>query len=705
MTEEIGLKVTSEADRTVIDNFVAALRTMQSAGGDLATALESTVSPAEDAGRAVEDTGKKIQEAGQKGETGATGLAEVAKQFRDIYEAGKYALATAEKVYSVVIGSYMRAANQIGDIADLTGDSVESISRLSAVFKVTGVDIGNQAFLLRQFNQGLSTMREQLDSGTKLSGPFSEAMAKLGIPLSELQAPTASLGTLFPAIVAGLQSLPAGAERSAAALDILGRGAMELNDVLGMSPERMRAIMNQADRLGTTLSEKDTQAAEDLEQQLYQLQMVGEAMSKSFASVVVPLLGDVAAGFNGIIEAAATSQDTLQSVKDFLDKYGKEHRIKIDINTPPPDVVKQTWDNFTAGLDAFRGGGEVVAATTDILNDRVSRMIDIGNRVPIMQDKIARTLQYFVNYKGDFQQMLDVQQWFAGRLRLYEQMARQYEDFAKGEHVYAEDYINSLHGGAAAAAAAIPPHVDLSTAMAALGMEAGKDAPSVEDFAKAIRDSQAAAEDAKMAYDDAVLSADELGKHWEEAFGKAAEEKVALTTGELHNLAGDLLGVTEKALATGKSLPLSQLVDLATKANNARTYINQLDMDPAVKAALLDILNQAIGKLGEIEAMAGGAAAAMNQIPPAAYTGMGGHEAGAPAVGYQHGGWITEPIVGRGLWTQRRYTLGEGGPEEVRPPGRALTAPPANERPQIIQLVVDGQVLARTVARQAARRM
>lgn len=61
-------------------------------------------------------------------------------------------------------------------------------------------------------------------------------------------------------------------------------------------------------------------------------------------------------------------------------------------------------------------------------------------------------------------------------------------------------------------------------------------------------------------------------------------------------------------------------------------------------------------------------------------TGIGGMFTGGSSAGQSpydsgiamaQGGWITEPIVGRGINTGKRYTLGERGPELVTPAGQA----------------------------------
>lgn len=218
------------------------------------------------------------------------------------------------------------------------------------------------------------------------------------------------------------------------------------------------------------------------------------------------------------------------------------------------------------------------------------------------------------------------------------------------------------------------------------------------DLTRELQDQRQAVEDLKLSQLDGILAIAAHGRAMDEAFAEAHREGVKLSAEEITRLTKGLFDAAGEAVALGKSIPLAEVDNLQDSSENLRKAIAGMSGTDAEKAALLAYLDLANEKLAAAESHARNASLGIGAVgvapnaPPEGTTAAGD-------VQMAGGGTIAEPVVGRGLNTGRRYMFGEGGTvEEVRP-----VAGGGGGGVQIIQLVVDGRVLAEVVAAHTAR--
>ena len=126
------------------------------------------------------------------------------------------------------------------------GGSAEDASRLAHAFTMTGVP-------MEQATKGLGILSKHFAAN--------DAAAKsLGISFRDSAGHVKPMGELLPQIAERFAKMPAGAERSALAMQLFGKGGMAMLPFLAKGKDGVAALMAESDKFGTTLSGKDLEA-------------------------------------------------------------------------------------------------------------------------------------------------------------------------------------------------------------------------------------------------------------------------------------------------------------------------------------------------------------------------------------------------------------------------------------------------------------
>jgi len=186
---------------------------------------------------------------------------------------------------SGVAGSFVAAAKQFaGSGAELaklsrqTGASVDQLSRLRSMAQQTGVDFEDVAGATEELNIRLG---EAIQDKT---GPLYESFQKLG--LSAQQLADMPVTERFATIGEALRGIQNQAERGFLADEIMGGDAFKMLPLLMRGREGFAALNQEAERLGSVMSEDDANAAVALTNAWTDLkEVMGNAVNKAGAAV------------------------------------------------------------------------------------------------------------------------------------------------------------------------------------------------------------------------------------------------------------------------------------------------------------------------------------------------------------------------------------------------------------------------------------
>ncbi len=157
------------------------------------------------------------------------------------------------------------------------GGTAEDASRLGHAFTMTGIDTDMATRALGIFSKNSTNAGDSLTefeskqaaalaSGKPFNGTLkgnAAAFATLGVnirgPKGELQ----NMGKLLPQVAEQFMDMKDGPEKTALALKLFGRNGMAMMPFLNKGAAGVKALMQESDKLGTTLSTKDLKAVKE----------------------------------------------------------------------------------------------------------------------------------------------------------------------------------------------------------------------------------------------------------------------------------------------------------------------------------------------------------------------------------------------------------------------------------------------------------
>jgi hypothetical protein len=206
---------------------------------------------------------------------------------------GKAALGAAGGLLALVERSAASAAN-IDDMSRRLGIGTTELQRLS--FAATQAGSGPEAL-----GTAIKVLNKQIDDARKGTGPAAEAFAKLGISIESLNGKSAEqqLGILAD----GISQVDDPATRTALALDLLGRGGLELLPALADGAAGLKAMGDEAERSGLVLREDAIAAAAEFDDQVGKLKMQVVAFARDIGIELIPVVQKLAENWRDFLPA------------------------------------------------------------------------------------------------------------------------------------------------------------------------------------------------------------------------------------------------------------------------------------------------------------------------------------------------------------------------------------------------------------------
>lgn len=214
----------------------------------------------------------------------------------------KTGLATAGKVGAAALGAVTAAAGLMtksildgtkevasyGDNIDKAsqkmGISAEAYQEWDAVLQHSGTSID-------ALGRGMITLSKQAQKG-------GDAFKKLG--LSEKEVANMSQEDLFSAVIAGLQDMEEGTERTALAAKLLGGSAKELGPLLNTSAEDTEAMRKRVRELGGVMSNDAVKAAAKYQDSLQDMQTALDGAKRGITAEFLPAVTSVMDGLTEV---------------------------------------------------------------------------------------------------------------------------------------------------------------------------------------------------------------------------------------------------------------------------------------------------------------------------------------------------------------------------------------------------------------------
>jgi hypothetical protein len=232
------------------------------------------------------------------------------------------------------VGSFSSVASEVRKMQGIMGGSAEDVSRLRFAAEEVGVSAETVSKSFRMLSTHLVT--------------HDKAAQAVGVSYKNLDGSMKAPQELLGQVADQLNKLPAGAERSALAAKLFGRGFAELNPLLKQGSEGIKKFAEESDILGLTMSQKDVDAAKAMTMANRELHAVIKGVFVEIGRTVMPTL----AAF-----ATTISHGALQ-IKNFINEHqnlGTAIKIMGGIVAGVATVILQYFA-IQKGVAAFEAG-------------------------------------------------------------------------------------------------------------------------------------------------------------------------------------------------------------------------------------------------------------------------------------------------------------------------------------------------------------
>lgn len=390
---------------------------------------------------------------------------------------------------SMVVKGSIDAADEMSKTAQKAGLTIESMSRLAYAGRYADVSLGTLSTSITKLSRNMSDIAR--GGGKDAQAAFDQ----LGISVNDAEGNFRSADQIIYDVADRFQAMPNGVEKTALAVRLFGRAGAEMIPLLNGGSEGLRAMADEADRLGFTLDQQTGTAAEAFNDRITKLQSILGGLGNKLMVAVLPALtalqtrllsaAEEGANFDGIIAGIGGAMNILtraivlvfDHLEDLYDlfKLWAAARIIVFIGSVAGAMIQLAKTARTAGI--------AMMIVTNITKAKITAIVLLAAAIAKLTGTYE-TLEGWVKSLGE------------------EIMAALPESLRQG--------IEDL-GGSLASLAGDIDSVDHSAAQA-LGGYLDRNEEVIDSFGQVGESAGRAGQDAAAALDEAGESADNLAE-------------------------------------------------------------------------------------------------------------------------------------------------------------------------------------------------
>ena len=185
-------------------------------------------------------------------------------------------IALAGAGIALAVRRQLTAADEMGKAAQSLGVPVEALSQLAHAADLSGASFGT-------LETGLRVLSKSMVEGE-------EKFAALGIALRDEAGAMRGTGDVLADFANVLAAMPDGAEKTALALDVLGRSGSELIPMLNAGAVGLREMMAEAEALGLTITPEMARSAAEFNDNITRLQGTLRGLWRQVSAELAPVM-------------------------------------------------------------------------------------------------------------------------------------------------------------------------------------------------------------------------------------------------------------------------------------------------------------------------------------------------------------------------------------------------------------------------------
>ncbi len=176
-------------------------------------------------------------------------------------------------------------ADELANLAQKTGVSVEALSALTYVAQMSDTDLQGLVKGLQRLSVAMFDTQVQGEEG-------SAALKALGVSAVDTSGQIRPTEQVLLDLADKFADMPDGADKAALAIKLFGKEGMSLIPLLNQGRAGITALMEETERLGLVINSQTAQAAELLNDNLDRLRAMLEGVQRQIGAAVIPVLAD-----------------------------------------------------------------------------------------------------------------------------------------------------------------------------------------------------------------------------------------------------------------------------------------------------------------------------------------------------------------------------------------------------------------------------
>ncbi len=286
---------TSQKWQTDLNNAQAELNKLVKNVNDNEKAMEQSASATEENAESLDKFGKEADDSGKK----ALSLGDIIKAnlISDAIKGGLSALASGISAVGSAMSESLTAGAEYADniltLSTQTGVSTENLQKYNAVAELVDVSTETMTKSMAKNIKSMTTAQE----GT---GAMADAYKKLGVSVTNADGSLRDGETVYWETIDALKNVTDETERDALAMELLGKSAQELNPLIAQGSEGIKAMGDEAVKMGAVLSEDALNSLGAVDDEMQRFSSISGATSNLLASAFAPAVSTLMGGVNDL---------------------------------------------------------------------------------------------------------------------------------------------------------------------------------------------------------------------------------------------------------------------------------------------------------------------------------------------------------------------------------------------------------------------
>ena len=282
---------------------------------------------------------------------------------------GSFSAGTAAKM-AIAAAAVAAVIKVVKELTDLTIQVAADMDNYLTESQVTGVAtemLQAWDYAAPLIDTDAETIKSAMVKITKAMGDSSEQFDALGVSVRDADGNMRSAEDVFYDVIDSLSEMAPGAERDAAAMELMGKSAQELNPLINAGSDALKEYGEEAKAVGYILSKDQVDALGAVDDSYQRLQLTIDGVKKQ-----------IAADFAPAAEAAMDMfSSAVQKAGDFLERSGLIENLASIISSAFSilDAIGKTISNLPglgSALDAVNLSLKAVAYTAATVADSIN---------------------------------------------------------------------------------------------------------------------------------------------------------------------------------------------------------------------------------------------------------------------------------------------------------------------------------------------